>query len=120
MILEVSSHALYQSRIRPITFTAVGFTNLSHEHLDFHWTMEHYAKTKSQLFAEVLPESIGIVAKDFSYRDLLNSISKVHSMKIFGYSDDCDIFVSDIQQNPFLSFKLHFKSSVYDINTKIL
>ncbi|MEY3197761.1 MAG: UDP-N-acetylmuramoylalanyl-D-glutamate--2,6-diaminopimelate ligase [Candidatus Parcubacteria bacterium] len=55
MVIEVSSHALYQSRIRPIKFSAVGFTNLTREHLDFHRTMEHYALTKSQLFAEVLP-----------------------------------------------------------------
>lgn len=54
MVLEVSSHALYQSRIRPIKFHAVGFTNLSREHLDFHRTMEHYAQTKSELFAEVV------------------------------------------------------------------
>jgi UDP-N-acetylmuramoyl-L-alanyl-D-glutamate--2,6-diaminopimelate ligase len=48
--MEVSSHALAQSRVEGITFDVAVFTNLSHEHLDFHGTMEEYWETKASLF----------------------------------------------------------------------
>jgi UDP-N-acetylmuramoyl-L-alanyl-D-glutamate--2,6-diaminopimelate ligase len=48
--MEVSSHALVQSRVEGIHFDVAVFTNLSHDHLDYHETMEAYFKAKSSLF----------------------------------------------------------------------
>jgi UDP-N-acetylmuramoyl-L-alanyl-D-glutamate--2,6-diaminopimelate ligase len=48
--LEVSSHALDQHRVDGLRFCVVAFTNLSHDHLDYHDTMEKYFDTKSSLF----------------------------------------------------------------------
>ncbi len=48
--LEVSSHALDQGRIEGLRFCVVAFTNLSHEHLDYHGTMEEYFRVKASLF----------------------------------------------------------------------
>jgi UDP-N-acetylmuramoyl-L-alanyl-D-glutamate--2,6-diaminopimelate ligase len=48
--LEVSSHALTQSRVDGICFEAAVFTNLSHDHLDHHGTMEAYFAAKASLF----------------------------------------------------------------------
>lgn len=48
--LEVSSHALVYGRADAIVFDAVGFTNLSQDHLDFHGTMEDYFLAKAELF----------------------------------------------------------------------
>jgi UDP-N-acetylmuramoyl-L-alanyl-D-glutamate--2,6-diaminopimelate ligase len=48
--MEVSSHALVQSRVDGIHFDVAVFTNLSHDHLDYHGTMEDYFKAKSSLF----------------------------------------------------------------------
>jgi UDP-N-acetylmuramoyl-L-alanyl-D-glutamate--2,6-diaminopimelate ligase len=48
--MEVSSHALAQSRVEGITFDVAIFTNLSHDHLDFHKTMEAYWEAKASLF----------------------------------------------------------------------
>ena len=50
--LEVSSHALYQHRVHGMTFKAGVFTNLSHDHLDFHGDMEHYKIAKKKLFLD--------------------------------------------------------------------
>lgn len=49
--LEVSSHALCQGRVDQTHFEQAIFTNLSHEHLDYHLSMEAYAQAKAQLFA---------------------------------------------------------------------
>jgi UDP-N-acetylmuramoyl-L-alanyl-D-glutamate--2,6-diaminopimelate ligase len=48
--MEVSSHALVQSRVEGIHFDVAVFTNLSHDHLDFHGTMEAYWEAKASLF----------------------------------------------------------------------
>jgi UDP-N-acetylmuramoyl-L-alanyl-D-glutamate--2,6-diaminopimelate ligase len=48
--MEVSSHALVQSRVEGIHFDVAVFTNLSHDHLDYHRTMEEYFEAKALLF----------------------------------------------------------------------
>ena len=48
--LEVSSHALDQGRVVGVPFSVVAFTNLSHDHLDYHVTMEDYFAAKASLF----------------------------------------------------------------------
>jgi UDP-N-acetylmuramoyl-L-alanyl-D-glutamate--2,6-diaminopimelate ligase len=48
--MEVSSHALVQSRVEGIHFDVAVFTNLSHDHLDYHKTMEQYFEAKAMLF----------------------------------------------------------------------
>jgi len=48
--LEVSSHALDQRRVEGLRFCVVAFTNLSHDHLDYHRTMEAYFAAKASLF----------------------------------------------------------------------
>jgi UDP-N-acetylmuramoyl-L-alanyl-D-glutamate--2,6-diaminopimelate ligase len=48
--MEVSSHALVQARVDGIHFDVAVFTNLSHDHLDYHGTMEQYFEAKADLF----------------------------------------------------------------------
>jgi UDP-N-acetylmuramoyl-L-alanyl-D-glutamate--2,6-diaminopimelate ligase len=48
--LEVSSHALEQHRVDGLRFCVAAFTNLSHDHLDYHGTMERYFEAKASLF----------------------------------------------------------------------
>jgi UDP-N-acetylmuramoyl-L-alanyl-D-glutamate--2,6-diaminopimelate ligase len=52
VVMEVSSHALTLSRVAGIDFAVGVFTNLTQDHLDFHGTMEEYAKAKAGLFAQ--------------------------------------------------------------------
>ena len=49
-VMEVSSHALMQSRVEGIRFRVGVFTNLTQDHLDYHGTMEAYCDAKSRLF----------------------------------------------------------------------
>lgn len=50
-IVETTSHALTQNRVYGIYYETVIFTNLSHEHLDYHKTMDEYQKAKEKLFS---------------------------------------------------------------------
>ncbi|MFQ5735349.1 MAG: UDP-N-acetylmuramoyl-L-alanyl-D-glutamate--2,6-diaminopimelate ligase [Thermodesulfobacteriota bacterium] len=52
-VMEVSSHALEQKRVADVAFRAGVFTNLTHDHLDYHATMEEYFGCKSMLFGLV-------------------------------------------------------------------
>jgi UDP-N-acetylmuramoyl-L-alanyl-D-glutamate--2,6-diaminopimelate ligase len=48
--MEVSSHGLAQGRVNGVRFACALFTNLSHDHLDYHRSMEEYAAAKMRLF----------------------------------------------------------------------
>ncbi|HLI74358.1 MAG TPA: UDP-N-acetylmuramoyl-L-alanyl-D-glutamate--2,6-diaminopimelate ligase [Acidimicrobiales bacterium] len=61
--MEVSSHALTQARVDGIRFDAAVFTNLSHDHLDYHGDMESYFAAKASLF-EPARAAVGIVNGD--------------------------------------------------------
>src|SRR5579862_833511 len=50
VVMEVSSHALMQERVRHIDFDTAIFTNLTQDHLDYHKTMEAYFEAKTRLF----------------------------------------------------------------------
>jgi UDP-N-acetylmuramoyl-L-alanyl-D-glutamate--2,6-diaminopimelate ligase len=52
-VLEVSSHGLEMGRVRGFDFKSVVFTNLSHDHLDFHKDMESYKNSKELLFSQL-------------------------------------------------------------------
>lgn len=54
--MEVSSHALDQSRASNVRFAAVGFSNLTRDHLDYHRSFEAYFHAKRRLFVEGGPE----------------------------------------------------------------
>ena len=48
--MEVSSHALDQHRVAGVRFDTAVFTNLTHDHLDYHGTFEAYGAAKARLF----------------------------------------------------------------------
>ncbi len=56
VFMEVSSHAIHQSRIAGILFAGGIFTNITHDHLDYHKTFDEYIRVK-KLFFDNLPES---------------------------------------------------------------
>ena len=57
VVMEVSSHALHQGRVEGIQFDVGIFTNLTHDHLDYHGDFENYKAAKRLLFEEYLQRS---------------------------------------------------------------
>lgn len=64
-VMEVSSHALAQGRVKPLLFDAIGFTSFSQDHLDFHPDMESYLAAKCLLASQHLAASgVAVAAVD--------------------------------------------------------
>ncbi|MFH1684249.1 MAG: UDP-N-acetylmuramoyl-L-alanyl-D-glutamate--2,6-diaminopimelate ligase, partial [Candidatus Margulisiibacteriota bacterium] len=64
VVMEVSSHALALDRVVGCDFDIAIFTNLTHDHLDFHKTREEYLNIKKKLFEMLKPDGIAIVNVD--------------------------------------------------------
>ncbi len=62
--MEVSSHAISQKRIAGITFSAGVFTNITHDHLDFHKSFDEYLKAKKSFFDSLPPSAFALSNAD--------------------------------------------------------
>jgi UDP-N-acetylmuramoyl-L-alanyl-D-glutamate--2,6-diaminopimelate ligase len=62
--MEVSSHAIDQQRIGGLHFAAAGFTNITHDHLDYHHTFAEYLRVKKSFFDELAPTAFALVNTD--------------------------------------------------------
>ncbi|MCA8989043.1 MAG: UDP-N-acetylmuramoyl-L-alanyl-D-glutamate--2,6-diaminopimelate ligase [Planctomycetaceae bacterium] len=63
-VMEVSSHALHQKRIAGLTFQSVLMTNITHDHLDYHQTIEQYQSAKCSLVDYCHPDGQLIINAD--------------------------------------------------------
>jgi UDP-N-acetylmuramoyl-L-alanyl-D-glutamate--2,6-diaminopimelate ligase len=79
--LEVSSHALDQHRVDGLTFGVVAFTNLSHDHLDYHGTMEAYFQVKASLFTTE-HATHAVIWCDDSYGQRLADMTTLPSVRV--------------------------------------
>jgi UDP-N-acetylmuramoyl-L-alanyl-D-glutamate--2,6-diaminopimelate ligase len=62
--MEVSSHAIHQRRIEGLTFEGAVFSNISHDHLDYHKTFKEYIYAKKQFFDDLPKEAFALTNID--------------------------------------------------------
>lgn len=62
--MEVSSHAVVQHRIAGLQFKGAAFTNITHDHLDYHGTFKEYIKAKKGFFDGLLKDAFALVNVD--------------------------------------------------------
>lgn len=64
VFMEVSSHAVVQGRISGLQFTGAVFTNITHDHLDYHKTFDEYIKAKKGFFDHLGEDAFSLINKD--------------------------------------------------------
>lgn len=77
--MEVSSHSLAQRRVEGVEFDSAVFTNLTHDHLDYHGDMKKYAQVKKRLFFKTNIKHAVINIDDSCGRDLLRELQHVRN-----------------------------------------
>ncbi|MCL2221028.1 MAG: UDP-N-acetylmuramoyl-L-alanyl-D-glutamate--2,6-diaminopimelate ligase [Oscillospiraceae bacterium] len=94
VVMEVSSHALALDRVHGIEFEVGVFTNLSPDHLDFHGTMDEYAKAKALLFPMCKNSAINI---DDSYSDVMLNACAGNTMTYGIDNGNADLVGKDVR-----------------------
>lgn len=87
--MEVSSHAIVQNRISGLTFTGGIFTNITHDHLDYHKTFDEYLKAKKTFFDNLPESAFALVNIDDKNGKVMlqNTVAKKQSYSLKSYSD---------------------------------
>jgi UDP-N-acetylmuramoyl-L-alanyl-D-glutamate--2,6-diaminopimelate ligase len=86
LAIEASSHGIDQSRLDGLRLAAAAFTNLTHEHLDYHRSMDAYFAAKARLFDTLLPaNSTAIVNADSDRADALAAICGRRGIRFWTY-----------------------------------
>jgi len=96
-VMEVSSHALSQGRVRECEFEAAVFTNLTQDHLDFHQTMENYFAAKALLFSPSYLRGRAILNREDGYGQKLMASLATQSFWTYGVQDQqADFYTRDL------------------------
>ena len=108
-VLEVSSHALDQQRTAGVDFAAVGFTNLTQDHLDYHETMEAYFDAKASLFRHLPSGRVGVVNIDDAWGARLVEEPLACDIMRIGLSEAADVVATVISKS--------LMGSVFEVNS---
>ena len=87
--MEVSSHSIVQRRIEGLVFAGGIFTNLTHDHLDYHKTFAEYIKAKKTFFDRLPPEAFALVNVDDRNGKVMvqNTKAQVRTFSLAGVGD---------------------------------
>lgn len=103
-VMEVSSHALHLGRVHGVDFDIALFTNLTQDHLDYHGTMEEYAKAKGLLFAQLgntfhpQQPKFAIFNADDPMSSQYMQTTAAHILT-FGIQKDADVMARNLQMS---------------------
>ena len=97
--MEVSSHGIHQYRTEGLHFEGGIFTNLSHDHLDYHKTFAEYRDVKKKFFDELSSEAFALVNVDDKNGSVMlqNTKAKKHTYALKQYAD----YKTQILENQF-------------------
>ena len=97
VVVEVSSHAIDLERVRGLRFAALGFTNLTQDHLDWHGDLETYFETKARLFTELAPAAPAVICADDGHGsrlvERLRASDPRRTVLSCGFETSCDLVI---------------------------
>jgi UDP-N-acetylmuramoyl-L-alanyl-D-glutamate--2,6-diaminopimelate ligase len=115
VVMEVSSQGLDMGRLDSIKFNYALFTNLTQDHLDYHKTMENYAKAKQKLFYNLKNNGVSIINSDDGYKDYFTISNYVE----YGFNNN-DYKIQEYNLGYKINFKLNIHGNIYNIDSKLI
>lgn len=114
--MEASSHAIHQHRVQGVKFTGGVFTNISHDHLDYHKTFNDYIKAKKGLFDSLPSQAFALVNNDDNHAEVMVQNCKGR-IRTFGLKTMCD-YRAKVLENQFSGLQLNINGK--DLYTKLI
>ncbi len=102
LAMEASSHGLHQKRLEAVRFAAVGFTNLTQDHLDYHPTLEDYFAAKLRLFTDLAPaDAVAVVNADGAFGERVREACRARGVRTLsvGWRGD-DVKLREVMPRP--------------------
>ena len=116
VFMEVSSHGLEEKRVTGLKFTGAIFTNLTHDHLDYHKNMENYFLAKRKLFKMLPAQAFALSNVDDEYGDRMLENIKAQKF-LYGFNENKN-FHGEIKKLNFDGLDLVFNGK--NIKSKLL
>ncbi|WP_417427890.1 UDP-N-acetylmuramoyl-L-alanyl-D-glutamate--2,6-diaminopimelate ligase [Halpernia sp.] len=109
--MEVSSHGIHQDRIEGLHFKIAGFTNITHDHLDYHKTFLEYLNTKKRFFDELPSSAVAITNVDDKNGNVMlqNTLAKKKSYAMKTFAD----FHGKLLESDFNGMLLNFNNQEF-------
>ena len=123
VVFEASSHGLDQRRLDGLNISAAAFTNLTHDHLDYHHTEQEYFNAKKRLFSEVLKPSKTAVLNIDS--PLVRDVQKIceakgHKIITVGHEDGDIRLLSQRTSSTGQEITVSYQKEIYDISLPLV
>ena len=123
VILEASSHGLKQNRLDGLEFKIGIFTNLSHDHLDYHKTFDDYLKSKLYLFEKLLKKNANIITDieipQYKKIKKIASKNKLNIETISNINSNLEM-ISHEFHNEKQIVKIKYNKNIYKFETKLI
>ena len=107
LVMEVSSHAIDQGRIKGAKYEVVAFSNLTQDHLDYHLSMENYFQAKANLFVTEYAK-VAVINIDDSYGKKLSKQVKIPVVTVSRKESTTDLYLA----------KAEIKNGLYQVEIK--
>lgn len=115
VMMEVSSHALSQERVKGITYKVAAFTNLTQDHLDYHKTMENYLEAKKLILKQL--EGTMLINSDDPYAQ--SWIDSYDKTKTYGFTGTDYKIISYEDSLKGTKIKFKYDEKEYEIETNL-
>ena len=123
VILEASSHGLKQNRLDGLKFKTGIFTNLSHDHLDYHKTFNDYLKSKLYLFEKLLKKNANIITdKEIPQYKKIKEIALKNRFNIETISNNSSNLevISHEYHNEKQIVEIKYNKNIYKFKTRLI
>lgn len=118
-IMEVSAHAISQSRVEGVYFDVLAFTNCTEDHLDYFGSIKEYERVKESIFNTENCKYMVINSDDETGRRIIKNNEK--NSVTYGIYNPADVFAIDVNEKPNgIEYVINLFDTIYQIKSKLI